>query len=57
MLIAADGTDYGVYSPIPVHGYDSAGGAYRNDVLSRAMPHTCIPRKVDRASTPACRMR
>ena len=44
---------------LQVHRYDSAGrGLPRQDGSCwPATPHTCIPRTVDRASTPVCRMR
>ena len=44
---------------LQVHRYDPAGrGLPRRDGSCwPATPHTCIPRSVDRASTPVCRMR
>ena len=60
-LVAVYGTDYGLRSAdldLPVHRHDAAGGLLprRPRAARRATPHTCIPRRAARASTPACRM-
>jgi 2-polyprenyl-6-methoxyphenol hydroxylase-like FAD-dependent oxidoreductase len=59
-LIAVDGTDYGVHSPTWISRFTDMtrqAASYARDVYcSRATPHTCIPRKVGRASAPVCRM-
>ena len=43
---------------LPVHRHDAPGGVLPPAAAScsRATPRTCIPRRVARASTPACRM-
>ena len=43
---------------LPVHRHDAAGGVLPQGTCTagRATPHTCIPRRAARASTPACRM-
>jgi 2-polyprenyl-6-methoxyphenol hydroxylase-like FAD-dependent oxidoreductase len=60
-LIAVCGTDYGIHSPTWISRFTDMtrqAAAYRDRrVLLAGDAATCMPRTVDRASTPVCRMR
>ena len=59
-LVVAYGTDYGVHSPTWISRFTDmtrqAASYARAGCCWPATPHTCMARKVDRASTRACRM-
>jgi hypothetical protein len=59
-LIAVYGTDYGIHSPTWITRFTDMtrlAAAYRGGSCWPATRRTCIPRSVDRASTPVCRTR
>ena len=59
-LVAVYGTDYGVHSPTWISRFTDMtrqAASYRSGRCCwPGTPHTCIPRRAARASTPACRM-
>jgi uncharacterized protein YheU (UPF0270 family) len=60
VLVAACGTDYGIHNLTWISRFTDMSrqaAAYRKGrVLWLAMPHMCILRWADKASTPVCRM-
>jgi 2-polyprenyl-6-methoxyphenol hydroxylase-like FAD-dependent oxidoreductase len=60
-LITVYGTDYGIHSPTWISRFTDttrqAAATATDGSCWPATPHTCMPRTVDRASTPVCSMR